>query len=266
MSSQSDNTISDLFRLDGKTAFITGATGHLGKAMARALAEAGASVVVASRSLDKAQSLLETLPAVNKPHHAVELDHMDEASIISGYAKGCELAGTIDVLINNGNEALGKDWSTVTGEEFRRQLDNLTGYFLLAREFRNHVVSNNASGSLILLGSMYGLVGSYPDAYAEVCPASPVSYHAMKGGVVQMTRHLAVYWASDNIRVNCLCPGPFPTEHAPQEMVRRLKEKSPMKRMGTPEEIKGPIVYLASNASSYTTGQNLVIDGGWTAW
>lgn len=266
LSDQSAQSIPELFRLDGKVAFITGATGHLGRAMAHALAEAGASVIVASRSLEKANALAALLPVVNSPHHAVELDHMDEASIKDGFAKGCQLAGGIDVLVNNGNEALGKDWSTVTADEFRRQLDNLTGYFLLAREFRNHVVSQNKSGSLVLLGSMYGLVGSYPDAYADVCPASPVSYHAMKGGVVQMTRHLAVYWARDNIRVNCLCPGPFPTEHAPPEMVRRLKDKSPMKRMGAPEEVKGPIVFLASNASSYMTGQSLVIDGGWTVW
>ncbi len=81
-----------------------------------------------------------------------------------------------------------------------------------------------------------------------------------------MTRHLAVYWAKDNVRVNCLSPGPFPSEKAPAELVTRLREKSPMGRMGTPEELKGAVVFLASDASSYLTGQNLVIDGGWTSW
>ena len=114
--------------------------------------------------------------------------------------------------------------------------------------------------------SMYGSVGSYPDAYEDVSPASPVAYHTLKGGILQMTRHLAVYWASKGVRVNSLSPGPFPAPGAPRGMVQRLEQKSPMKRMGRPDELKGAIVFLASQASSYMTGQNLVIDGGWTAW
>jgi gluconate 5-dehydrogenase len=113
---------------------------------------------------------------------------------------------------------------------------------------------------------MYGVVGSYPDAYAGVCAASPAAYHALKGGIVHLTRHLAVYWAKDGVRVNCLSPGPFPNPQAPAAMVERLKTKSPMGRMGLPYELKGAIVFLASDASSYMTGQNLIVDGGWTAW
>ncbi|MCU0979723.1 MAG: SDR family oxidoreductase [Pirellulaceae bacterium] len=93
-----------------------------------------------------------------------------------------------------------------------------------------------------------------------------MAYHALQGGIVQLTRHLAVYWAKDGIRVNCLSPGPFPNPQAPAEMVERLKTKSPMGRMGLPHELKGAIVFLASEASSYMTGQNLIVDGGWTAW
>ena len=119
---------------------------------------------------------------------------------------------------------------------------------------------------MILLGSMYGQVGSYPDAYEGVCAPSSVAYHALKGGVIHLARHLAVYWAPNGVRVNCLSPGPFPSPKAPAAMVERLKTKSPMKRMGEPSELKGAIVFLASDASSYMTGQNLVIDGGWTAW
>ena len=114
---------------------------------------------------------------------------------------------------------------------------------------------------------MYGLVASYPDAYEGICPASPVAYHALKGGIVQMTRHLAAYWAGDRVRVNCLSPGPFPSEQAHRRrMVERLRTKLPMERMGQPHELKGAVVFLASDASSFMTGQNLVIDGGWTAW
>ena len=98
-----------------------------------------------------------------------------------------------------------------------------------------------------MIGSMYGVVGSYPDAYAGIVPASPVAYHALKGGIVHMTRHLAVYWAKDLIRVNCLSPGPFPGPKASPEMVARLEQKSPMGRMGRPDELKGAVVFLANN-------------------
>ncbi len=175
-------------------------------------------------------------------------------------------AGRIDVLVNNGHEALGKDWTTVGYEEFSRHLVNAAGYFELSRLVRNEAVARNHGASIILLGSMYGVVGSYPDAYQDVCPASPVAYHALKGGLVHMTRHLAVYWARDNVRVNCLSPGPFPNQNAPQAMVERLCKKSPLGRMGSPFELKGAVVFLASQASSYVTGQNLLVDGGWTAW
>lgn len=260
-------TIQQLFDLHDKVVLITGGTGYLGSAMARALAEAGARVVISSRDSDRAANAAAELPAVEAGDHlGVALDHMDEVSLERGFKAAIDLAGQIDVLVNNGHEPLGNDWTTVTGEQFTRQLANATGYFLLARMLRNHLTQRRTEGSIILVGSMYGVVGSYPDAYAEICPASPVAYHALKGGLVQMTRHLAAYWAADRIRVNCLSPGPFPHSQAPPELVERLAQKSPMRRMGKPHELKGAIVFLASEASSYLTGQNLLVDGGWTAW
>ena len=256
-----------LFDLTGKAALITGATGHLGSAMAAGLAEAGATVIMSSRRIADARAAAATLPSDGgATHHAVELDHMDEASAQSGFAAAVAAGGRIDVLVCNGHESLGVDWTNVTPEQFTRHLANATGYFLLARLFRDHIVERRATGSIIFLGSMYGVVGSYPGAYEGVSIASPVAYHALKGGIVQMTRHLAVYWAKDDVRVNCLSPGPFPKPSASAEMVERLKSKSPMSRIGRPEELKGPVVFLASDASSYMTGQNLLIDGGWTAW
>ena len=157
-------------------------------------------------------------------------------------------AGQIDVLVNNAHEAIPHDWETITSDEFNRHFANITGYFLLARHVRNRAVERGASASIVMLGSMYGVVGSYPDAYQDLGPASPAAYHALKGGVVQLTRHLAVYWAKDNVRVNCLSPGPFPSDAANSQMVERLASKSPMGRMGKPYELKGALLLLASDA------------------
>lgn len=261
-------TVQQLFDLTGKTVLISGGAGHLGSAMSRALAEAGASVIISSREEQRARAAAAALPSPGGARHfGVELDQMQPEKLDNQFAKALGLTGRIDVLVNNGHAGLAADWTTVNAEEFSRQLANATGYFLLARMVRNQAVGSGSSASIIMLGSMYGIVGSYPDAYADVCPASPVAYHALKGGIVHMTRHLAVYWARDNVRVNCLSPGPFPImDKAPAAMVERLCTKSPMHRMGRPDEVKGAIVFLASDASSYMTGQNLVIDGGWTAW
>ena len=262
-----DPTVQQLFDLTGRVALITGARGHLGRAMANALAEAGARVVVSSRELENARAVAATLGGKAAGQHlAIALDHLDEASIQRGFDDAIAQAGQIDILVNNGHDPLGADWTTVTAEQFQRQLANVTGYFLLARRLRDHAAASKRSASIIMLGSMYGVVGSYPDAYEGICAASPAAYHALKGGIVHLTRHLAVYWARDAVRVNCLSPGPFPSPKASAELVERLKAKSPMGRMGSPHELKGAVVFLASDASSYVTGQNLIVDGGWTAW
>jgi gluconate 5-dehydrogenase len=256
-----------LFDLSGQVALVTGATGYLGSAMAEALAEAGARVVVASRQVAKARAAAEKLGGPQAGRHAaVEIDQMDEASIERGFAAAVELAGQIDILVNNGHEPTAADWRTTTADQFTRQLANATGYFLLARHTRDLAVGRGAAASIVMLGSMYGLVGSYPQAYEGLTPASPAAYHALKGGIVQLTRHLAVYWARDGVRVNALSPGPFPQPAVSPELVARLEQRVPLGRMGQPHELKGAVVFLASRASSYVTGHNLVVDGGWTAW
>jgi NAD(P)-dependent dehydrogenase (short-subunit alcohol dehydrogenase family) len=260
-------TIAQLFDLTGRVALITGGSGHLGRSLSRALAEAGAVVIVASRDRERANQVAEELPTPGGAvHHVVVLDQLDEKSIETGFEAAVAAGGQVDLLVNNGQEGHALDLTNVTAEAFNRDLQNATGYFLLARRLRDHLVSRSAAGAIVMVGSMYGVVGSYPEAYEGVCTASPVQYHALKGGIVQMTRHLAVYWARDNVRVNCLSPGPFPSEKAPREMVDRLKTKSPMGRMGEPHELKGALLLLLSDAGSYLTGQNLLIDGGWTAW
>ena len=260
-------TIQNLFDLTGRVALITGGSGYLGQSFSRALAEAGATVIVGSRDRGRAQSVVDQLPTVDgRKHSAVVLDHLDETSLNEGFDLAVETAGQVDILINNGQQGHPLDLTTVTADAFNKDLKNSTGYFLLARRLRDHVVGRGASGSIVMIGSMYGVVGSYPETYEGICAASPVQYHTLKGGIIHMTRHLAVYWAKDGVRVNCLSPGPFPSEQAPAQMVERLKQKSPTGRMGLPHELKGPLLMLVSDAGSYITGQNLLVDGGWTAW
>jgi NAD(P)-dependent dehydrogenase (short-subunit alcohol dehydrogenase family) len=260
-------SVSKLFDLTGRTALVTGGSGHLGLAMSRALAEAGARVIVSGRTLEKSLEVAAGLKGVEASRHtAVVIDQMDEASIDSGFAAAMAVSGKIDILINNGHEPTAQDWSTITGEQFDRHLKNLTGYFLLARKVRDQAIERKAAASIVMLGSMYGIVGSYPDVYEGLVPASPAAYHALKGGIVHLTRHLAVYWAKDGVRVNCLSPGPFPGPGVSSELVQRLERRSPMGRMGSSDELRGAALFLASDASSYVTGHNLIVDGGWTAW
>jgi len=263
----SEPTIQQLFDLSGKVALITGGTGHLGTSFSHALAEAGAHVVVASRDAQRAQEAATALPAITKAsHYGVAIDQTNPDSIHEGFSSAVEAAGKVDILVNNGLEAVTHDLTDCTFEEFLRHQINTAGYFELARTLRNHVVDRSAAGSVIMIGSMYGQVASYPDTYDGICAASPVAYHAHKGGVIQMTRHLAAYYAKDNVRVNCLSPGPFPSDKVDGQLHERLCNKLPMGRMGRPGELKGALILLASDAGSYMTGENVTVDGGWRSW
>ena len=260
-------TVQQLLDLTGKTALVTGAAGYLGQALASGLAEAGARVIATSRAVKRATHAAAALPDPHGVGHlGLVLDHQEPASMDRCLDQVAQQVGRLDVLVNNGHEPLTHDWTDVTAEQFSRQLANASGYFHLARAVRNLAVAQGQPASIILLGSMYGQVASYPEAYQGLGPASPAAYHALKGAIIHLTRHLAVYWAPDRVRVNCLSPGPFPAPRVSHELVERLESKSPLGRMGKPYELKGALLLLASDAGSYITGQNLVVDGGWTAW
>ena len=205
--------------------------GTLVARLARALAEAGARVVVTSRELSRAIAVAGSLPAVDAGEHlGVEIDQLDDNSIEQAFDRAVESAGRLDILVNNGHDPTDVDLTTVSGEQFTRQLANATGYFLLSRKMHDHVVGRDGRGSIIMLGSMYGLVSSYPDVYQGLGPANPVAYQCLKGGIIQLTRHLAVYWAKDNVRVNCISPGPFPATKQSSELVQRLASRVPVGR------------------------------------
>ncbi|MCB0114192.1 MAG: SDR family oxidoreductase [Caldilineaceae bacterium] len=271
MSSQeraNERTVQELMSLQGKVAIVTGAAGWLGSAMSRALAEAGATLVVTSRDGEQAASFAASLPGsghVGLPFHQADTD------TIPGFvADVLARLGRIDILVNNAYGGTAPDIDDATAADFDKAFHTgVTAYFLLAREVVHHLRSRGAAGSIINIGSMYGVVASYPSAYEGLPVNSPPNYHALKGGIVHLTRHLAAYWAADNVRVNAICPGPFPKEKTQSdhpEFIERLEAKVPLGRMGRPEELKGLVVMLASEAGSYITGQNILVDGGWTAW
>jgi gluconate 5-dehydrogenase len=254
--------------LQGRVAIVTGAAGWLGAAMSRALAEAGATLVVTSRKAEQAAAFAATLPG--QGHIGIGFEQSDTDTIPGFVAEVEERLGRIDVLINNAYGATAPSIDSASAEDFDRAYHTgVTAYFLLAREVVHHLRRRQAPGSIINIGSMYGVVGSYPDAYTGLGVNSPPNYHGLKGGLIHLTRHLAVYWAKDHVRVNAISPGPFPAPRVSgpmPEFIERLEAKSPMRRMGQPEELKGAVVLLASDAGSYITGQNLLVDGGWTAW
>lgn len=263
-----ERSVQELFDLSGKVAVVTGAAGWLGSAMSRALAEAGATLVVTSRHADQAEEFADSLPGDR--HVGIGFEQGATDTIPAFVADVIGRMGKIDILVNNAYGGTAPNIDTATADDFDRAYHTgVTAYFLLAREVVNHIRQREASGSIINIGSMYGVVASYPEAYVGLPTNSPPNYHGLKGGIVHLTRHLAVYWAKDNVRVNCISPGPFPkqvTIDSLPEFIGRLETKSPMGRMGRPEELKGLVLLLASEAGSYINGQNILVDGGWTAW
>lgn len=268
-------TIHELFNLSGKVALVTGGAGWLGSAMSEALAEAGANVVIASRGVDKCQALADRLSQDGPECIALKLDVNDETQVRQVVDKSAERFGRLDVLVNNAYSGPARDKNSVltidraTGEDLMASFrGNPVHYFVAAQQAVIHM-RKVGGGSIINNASMYGVVASYPDAYENLPVNSPVDYHACKGAVVHLTRHMAVYWAKDNIRVNAISPGPFPKTEMKAELaefIERLEKKTPLGRMGLPHELKGLTVLLASQAGSFITGQNILVDGGWTAW
>lgn len=266
---QSERSVQSLMDLSGKVAIVTGAAGWLGSAMSRALAEAGARLVVTSRDGAIAEAFAAGLPGAG--HLGLAFSQGDTDSIPAFVAQVVARMGQIDVLVNNAYGGPACDIDTAAADDFDQAYHTgVTAYFLLARDVALHLRGRGVGGSIINIGSMYGVVASYPDAYDGLGVNSPPNYHGLKGGLAHLTRHLAAYWAGDAIRVNCLSPGPFPKmpdiDEAHPGFIERLEAKVPLGRMGRPEELKGVVLLLASDASSYITGQNILVDGGWTAW
>jgi gluconate 5-dehydrogenase len=246
-------SIQQLFDLSGRVAIVTGAAGWLGSAMSRALAEAGATLAVTSRDAQQAAEFAASLPGDG---HIGLGFQQDETDSIPGFVQQVvERLGRVDVLVNNAYGGPAPDIDDATADDFDRAYHTgVTAYFLLAREVVHHLRSRGAPGSIINIASMYGVVASYPDAYEGLPINSPPTYHALKGGLVHLTRHLAAYWAQDNIRVNAICPGPFPKQRIQQEMpefIARLEQKVPLGRMGAVGQRRGQLYHRAEHPGGW---------------
>ncbi|GGG27292.1 SDR family NAD(P)-dependent oxidoreductase [Pontibacter amylolyticus] len=260
------SSLSDLFSLTGKVALVTGGYGHLGTAISLGLAEAGATVYVLGRSKDKFQEAFSKHTALSISF--VYCDISDTKTVTAAFEQVQQEAGRIDVLVNNAFYSKGQQPEQLTDEDWAYGIDgNLNSVYRCIREAIPYLKQHG--GRIINVSSMYGMVSPDFSIYDE-SPAflNPPHYGAAKAGVLQLTRYFACYLGKHNITVNAVTPGPFPSEQVQQNevFVGQLKKKNPLGRIGQPDDLKGAFVYLASDASAFMTGQNMVLDGGWTAW
>jgi NAD(P)-dependent dehydrogenase (short-subunit alcohol dehydrogenase family) len=261
-------TIADLSSLDGRVALVVGGGGHIGGRIADALGELGADVAVAD--LDGARAA-EVARRVSQEHgvrsESMIVDLEDAVAIRALVDEVAERFGRLDVLVHAaalvGTTPL-PGWSTSfrdqSLETWRRALEvNLTSAFVLCQA-ATPLLEQSGQGSIVLISSIYGLLGSDPGLYAGTDMAAPGGYFASKGGLMQLMRWLATELAPD-VRVNAVCPGGVERGQNTQ-FIRRYEAKTPMGRLAREDDLVGAVAYLATNLSSYVTGQHLVVDGG----
>jgi NAD(P)-dependent dehydrogenase (short-subunit alcohol dehydrogenase family) len=247
------------FDLTGRVAVVTGASRGLGQTFARALAQAGADLVITSRSVETLRTFQEEIERTGRRALALELDVRDESSIRRMVDEALGAFGHVDVLVNNAGCNVRKRAAEVTWADWNFVLDtNLRGAFFVAQAVASHMIPRR-HGRIINIGSVTSVFG-----YTGLAP-----YGASRGGIRQLTMSLADDWGEYGITVNCLAPGWFRTAqnavmYEDTEWLSSLIDRIPLKRSGAPEDLEGAIVFLASDASAYITGQMLLVDGGIT--
>ena len=260
---------SALFRLDGRVAFVSGAAGHLGSAMTKALLEAGAHVIINGRNQARLEAFADTLEAPAGAVRCAAFDVGDPAAVPRFFSGERRL----DIVVNNAVSMTGKPFEAVGSEDFdatyRSTVVAAFQTIRAALPALKEGVRACGEACVVNIASMYGLVAPDQRLYANPSQASPAHYGTAKAALLQLTRHLAGQLGPERIRVNSLVPGPFPRPSVrldDPDFAERLARKTMLGRLGDPSEIAGPLLFLASSASSYMTGASLVIDGGWTSW
>ena len=255
--------VQELFSLKGRVAVVTGGSRGLGLEIAHGLGEAGASVVVTARRQEWLGPAEEELRAAGIEVAALSCDVAEPEQVEALAQATLERFGRADVLVNAAGISWGASALEMPLERWRSVLDvNATGTFLCCQAFARGMVERGA-GRIVNIASVAGLIGQDPEMM------DAVGYTASKGAVVAMTRDLAVKWARHGVTVNAVAPGFFPTRMTRgliDQGEQRLAAANPMHRIGQPGELKGVVLFLASDASSYVTGQILAVDGGMTAW
>jgi len=251
----------NVFDLTGKVAVVTGGNGGLGLGIAMGLAEAGANIVVAARSVEKTAQALESIRALGVDAHGITVDVTQEPAVQRMVTNTLDHMGRLDILVNNSGIAIRALPESLTAAQWDSVIDvNLKAAFLGSREAYAQM-SSAGGGKIINVGSMYSIFGSDWGA----------PYAASKGGIVQLTKSLAVAWAKDNIQVNAILPGWFLTDltrgipEADPGRYDNINRRIPAGRWGEPSELGGAAVFLASSASDYVTGTTVTIGGGYAS-
>lgn len=261
--------INKLFDLTGKTIVVTGGAGYLGQAISEGLAEAGATVYIVSSNEEKCKQFAKELEKKNITQcKSGYLNIQDELTIHDCFSKIIEESGKIDVLINNASFSAPGNVETMTESNWLKGLNGtINGVFRCTKAVLP-IMLKQQTGNIINISSMYGLVSPNPEIYGDSGLNNPPNYGAGKAAINQFTRYVACHYGKYGIRANSVSPGPFPNEEVQKNasFIEQLKNKNPLGRIGKPEDLKGVMIFLASSASSYITGENICIDGGWTAW
>ena len=258
-----------MFDLSGKVALVAGGAGYLGRPVCKALAQQGAAVVAADLVDAQVRQAVGEIEAVGAGVRAkgMVMDIGDERAVRAVVDQTVRDFGTLDICVNSTCKSIGKLVEEIDGEEFDAANHvNITGAFFLARE-SGRVMKRG--GSIIIFSSMYGQVAPDPGIYFPPMKPNPIEYGVAKAALIHMVKYLAAYWGTRGIRVNGIAPGPFPHPDTQQEdpaFIRRLDKKVPLGRIGRQNETAGAVVFLASEESSYVTGQTLAVNGGWTIW
>lgn len=265
-------TLEELFSLKDRTALITGGGGHLALAIAEALSEYGANIVLADINEDGLKKNKERITqqfGIKCETEICDIADDDKARALPG--KTANIFGRLDILVNNAAFVGTSDiegWATSfekqTIDSWRKAMDvNINAVFNLC-QCAAPLLSKNGKGSIINIASIYGVLGPDQHLYEGTQMGNPAAYAASKGGLIQFTRWLSTVLAPD-IRVNAISPGGI-ERGQDKAFQKRYTQRTPLGRMGTEEDLKGIAAYLASDAAAYLTGQNIMVDGGWSAW